>query len=93
MDEDWQKFIEEQREQDLMLIIHEEKLKSEETHKFMQNVFRDGVLKTTGTDIDMILPAVSRFGSGGVNRAKKKKMVIDRLMAYFEKYNELVVIK
>ncbi len=93
VDEDWQKFIEEQREQDLMLIIHEEKLKSEETHKFMQNVFRDGVLKTTGTDIDMILPAVSRFGSGGVNRAKKKKMVIDRLMAYFEKYNELVVIK
>ena len=92
VDEDWQKFIREQKEQDLMLIIHEEKLKSEETHKFMWDAFRDGILKTTGTDIDFILPAVSRFGGSGVNRVKKKKTVIDRLMAYFEKYRELVSI-
>lgn len=70
--------------------IHEEKLKNQETHKFIQNAFRDGILKTTGTDIDVILPAVSRFGSGGINRVEKKKNVIDRLMAYFEKYMELV---
>lgn len=89
VDGDWRKFIEEQKEQDLMFIIHEEKLKNEETHKFVQNAFRNGVLKTTGTDIDIILPAVSRFGSG-VNRAEKKKTVIDRLLAYFEKYKELV---
>ncbi len=68
VDEDWQKFIREQKEQDLMLIIHEEKLKSEETHKFVEDAFRDGILKTTGTDIDFILPAVSRFGGSGVNR-------------------------
>lgn len=92
VDEDWQKFIREQKEQDLMLIIHEEKLKSEETHKFVEDAFRDGILKTTGTDIDFILPAVSRFGGSGVNRVKKKKTVIDRLMAYFEKYRELVSI-
>ena len=73
---------------DLAVIISEEKLKPEETHKFISNSFRDGVLKTTGTDIDVILPAVSRFGGG--NRAMKKKRVIDRLMAYFEKYMELV---
>lgn len=90
VDRDWRKFIDEQREQELMLIIHEEKLKNQETHKFIQNAFRDGILKTTGTDIDVILPAVSRFGSGGINRAEKKKNVIDRLMAYFEKYMELV---
>lgn len=93
VEKDWQKFIEEQREQDLMVIIREEKLKNEETHKFVQNAFRDGVLKTTGTDIDIILPAVSRFGGGGVNRSEKKKTVIDRLMAYFEKYRELVGIR
>ena len=91
VDEDWQKFIEEQKEQDLMLIIREEKLKSEETHKFVKDAFRDGILKTTGTDIDLILPAVSRFGGSGVNRVEKKKTVIDRLMTYFEKYRELVM--
>lgn len=91
VDGDWKKFVDEQREQDLVVIIEEEKLKAAETHKFVDNSFRDGVLKTTGTDIDDILPAVSRFGGG--NRVEKKKRVIDRLMAYFEKYLELVGTK
>lgn len=90
VDGDWKKFVDEQRENDLAAIINEEKLKTEETHKFIDNSFRDGVLKTTGTDIDVIMPAVSRFGGG--NRAEKKKRVIDRLMAYYEKYVELVSI-
>lgn len=88
VDGDWKKFVDEQREHDLAVIINEEKLKTEETHKFIDNSFRDGVLKTTGTDIDVIMPAVSRFGGG--NRTEKKKRVIDRLMAYYEKYMELV---
>ena len=65
VDGDWKKFVDEQRENDLVVIINEEKLKAEETHKFIENSFRDGVLKTTGTDIDAIMPAVSRFGGGG----------------------------
>jgi len=40
-------------------------------------------LKTTGTDIDKILPPVSRFGGG---RAKKKQTVLEKLKAFFEKY-------
>ena len=91
VDGDWKKFVDEQRENDLVVIIEEEKLKMEETHKFIDNSFRDGVLKTTGTDIDVIMPAVSRFGGG--NRAEKKKRVIDRLMAYYEKYVELVSMR
>lgn len=90
VDRDWKKFVDEQRENDLAVIIDEEKLKEEETYKFIDNSFRDGVLKTTGTDIDVIMLAVSRFGGG--NRAEKKKRVIDRLMAYYEKYVELVSI-
>ncbi len=91
VDGDWKKFVDEQRENDLAVIIDEENLKPEETHKFIDNSFRDGVLKTTGTDIDVIMPAVSRFGGG--NRAEKKKRVIDRLIAYYEKYVELVNAK
>ena len=54
----------------------------------------DGVLKTTGTDVDAIMPAVSRFGSGSAgNRSEMKKRVIDRLLAYFEKYLALVGMK
>ena len=81
---DWTKFVKEQQETDLKNLIADEKLKPEETRRFVANSFRDGVLKTTGTDIDKILPPVSRFGGGG--RATKKQTVIDKLKAFFEKY-------
>ncbi len=88
VDEDWRKFVREQKETDLEAIIGEEKLKEEETRKFLNNSFRDGTLKTTGTDIDKILPPASRFGGG--TRAAKKQSVIARLMQFFEKYLGLV---
>ena len=50
----------------------------------MENAFRDGAIRTTGTDIDKILPAMSRFGGG--NRQEKKKNVIEKLKSFFEKY-------
>ena len=80
---DWRKFVKEQEETDLNNLIEEEKLKAEDTRKFITNAFRDGTLKTTGTDIDKILPPVSRFGGG---RAKKKQTVLEKLKAFFEKY-------
>lgn len=94
VDGEWLKYVDEQREHDLVAIIKDEKLKDKETHIFIENSFRDGVLKTTGTDVDAIMPAVSRFGGGSVgNRSETKKRVIDRLLAYFEKYLDLVGVK
>ena len=85
---DWQRFVKEQREKDIQTLISEEKLKPEETRKFVDNAFRDGVLKTTGTDIDRMLPPISRFGGG--SRNKKKQTVIEKLKVFFEKYFGLV---
>lgn len=81
---DWQKFVVAQKEADLAAIISEENLKPEEARKFIENSLRDGTLKTTGTDIDKIMPAVSRFGSG--NRAVKKQGIIEKMKRFFEKY-------
>ena len=86
---DWQRFVREHRETDIQTLITEEKLKSEETRKFVENAFRDGVLKTTGTDVDRLMPPVSRFGGGG-SRDKKKQTVIEKLKGFFEKYFGLV---
>lgn len=86
---DWQKFVREQKEKDLVALIAEERLKEEETRKFIDNSFRDGILKTTGTDIDGLMPAVSRFGGGG-DRDAKKKNIIEKLIAFFEKYFGIV---
>lgn len=82
----WNGFVEQQREEDLATIISEEKLKPEETRRFLEKAFEDGEIKETGTDIDKIMPPVSRFGGGGNNRAAKKQTVISKLKGFFEKY-------
>jgi type I restriction enzyme R subunit len=86
VNEDWRAYVNKQKDTELNAIIEEEKLKPDETTKFINNSFRDGVLKTTGTDIDRILPPVSRFGGGGGNRAKKQQTVIEKLKFFFERY-------
>jgi len=83
MDE-WHSYVAEQCETDLAMLIIAEKLKADETRKFVENAFRDDEIKTAGTDIDKLLPPMSRFGGG---RDKKKQQVIDKLNIFFEKYH------
>ncbi len=81
---EWRAFVAEEREKQLLQIIAEEHLKEEETRRFLEDSFRNGAVKTTGTDIEKILPPASRFGGGG--RAQKKQAVIDKLKAFFERF-------
>ena len=81
---EWHVYIADAREKELTAIIEEEKLKDEETRRFIDNAFRDGEIKTTGTEITALLPPVSRFGGG--NREQKKQTVIDKLKAFFERF-------
>lgn len=81
---EWHDYVAKKREEELVQIIRDEKLKEPETRKFIENAFRDGEIKTTGTDIDKLMPPVSRFG--GSNRAAKKQGVIDKLKSFFEKF-------
>ena len=82
---EWHDFVSAQREKELAQIIQEEKLREPETRKFLESAFRDGEIKTTGTDIDKLMPPVSRFGGGGA-RTKKKQTVIEKLKAFFERF-------
>ena len=84
VNEAWEAYVKQRKQDDLNEIIASEKLKADETVKFVENAFRDGAIRTTGTDIDKILPAMSRFGGG--NRQEKKKNVIEKLKVFFEKY-------
>ena len=82
---DWNDFVFEKREEELEDIIKAEKLKPEATRNFLENAFQQGEIKTTGTDIDSMMPPVSRFTKN--NKREEKKMgIIDRLKAFFEKY-------
>lgn len=81
---EWRNFVAAEKEKALVAIIDEEKLKPEETRAFIENAFRDGGIKTIGTDIDKIMPPVSRFGKN--NRAAKKQSLIEKLENFFEKF-------
>ena len=66
---DWCRFVFEQEENDLAEIIAAEKLKPEETRKFVSNTFCDCVLKTSGTEIDKL---ISRYAASGVAAERRK---------------------
>lgn len=84
VDSGWREYVQRRKAEDLNEIIESEHLKPEETEKFIESSFRDGQVRTTGTDIDKILPPMSRFGGG--NRQEKKKSVIEKIQSFFERY-------
>lgn len=84
VEKSWKDFVRQRKDEDLKEIIDSEHLKPQETRTFIDNSFRDGQVRTTGTDIDKILPPMSRFGGG--NRQEKKKSVIDKIQAFFDRY-------
>ena len=81
---EWRTFVAEEKERQLVTIIQEENLKDEETRRFMDSAFRDGSVKTTGTDIDNLMPPISRFSGG--NRAEKKQTIIEKLKGFFDRF-------
>lgn len=84
VDRGWREYVQRRKAEDLNEIIESEHLKPEETEKFIESSFRDGQVRTTGTDIDKILPPMSRFGGG--NRQEKKRSVIEKIQSFFERY-------
>ena len=84
VEKSWKDYVEQQKDEDLNEIIESEHLKPQETKEFIKNSLRDGQVRTTGTDIDKILPPMSRFGGG--NRQEKKKSVIEKIQTFFERY-------
>lgn len=80
---DWNEYVKRQKEKDVLELIETERLKPEETRKFLKNAFADGALKTTGTAIDEILPPMSLFNPA---TAEKKANIIEKLKVFFNKY-------
>ena len=83
----WREYVERQKEQELENIITEERLKPEETRRFVEASFRDGAIRENGTDVASILPPMSRFSK---DRATKKETVLSRLRAFFERFRDIL---
>ena len=83
---DWTKFVEENKENDMKTLITDENLNPEETRKFINRSFKSGEVETLGTDIEKILPPMRRFG-GNSEHDEKKERIIDKIKKFFEKYS------
>ncbi len=88
VDDDWQKFVDEKKIEELEKIIANEKLDRDATYKFVKNAFRDGSVPTTGTAITKVLPPVSRFSPTG-ERTKKRETVLAKLTGFFERFFDI----
>lgn len=88
VDEDWQKFVDVKKLEELEGIITAEGLDHDATYTFVRNAFRDGVVPTTGTAISNVLPPVSRFSPTG-ERSQKRESVLTKLTAFFDKFFDI----
>lgn len=88
VNDDWKKYVEKKKIEELEEIINDENLDHDETYKFIRNAFRDGSVAATGTALAKVLPPLSRFSPGG-ERSKKRETVLDKLTHFFERFFDI----
>lgn len=81
--EQWEEYIEQEKQKELNAIIEAENLKPKETAAFVKRAFRDGYVTETGTGIAKILPPSNPFLP---ESGKKKQTVIEKLKAFLSKF-------
>lgn len=84
--DEWKAFISKKKTEELDKIIKEENLKQEETYKFIDEAFKIGEIRESGTSIVDIMPRVSMFGNKGNSRADKKSSIIEKLLNFFNRF-------
>ena len=89
VDAQWQSFVAAKKVEELDRIIADESLNADETKSFIADAFRDGAIPVAGTAITKILPPVSRFSKNN-DHAVKKRTVLDKLRAFFERFFGLI---
>ena len=84
--EDWEIFIQQERENELNSIIEEEQLNPEATRNFMASAEVNGFIETRGTSVTKILPPMPLFGANN-KREEKKRTVIKKLETWLRKFS------
>ncbi|WP_206215135.1 type I restriction endonuclease subunit R [Adlercreutzia sp. ZJ138] len=86
---DWKAYIANQKEKELAAIIADEALDDAATREFVARSFVEGEVAETGTEITKLMTKKpSRFAPANAY-ADMKARVIDRLKAFFERFNNM----
>ena len=86
--DEWKSYIDAKKQEELDKIIQEEDLIPDETIKFINQAFKTGEIRESGTSIIKVMKPVSMFGKNnqGLSRSQKKQSVIQRLIEFFNRY-------
>lgn len=82
---DFENFMNSKKKEELDKIIEEENLNTEEAYRFIRRSFEKGSVETDGTEISLMLPPMDMF-SKDKSRGKKKNVVIDKILDFFDKF-------
>lgn len=85
----WSEFVRQSQRREIESIIKEENLRRDKTLDFIEQSFRNGEVRESGTGIAEILPPMGLFGNAGTRRAEKKKNVIKRLNDFFDRFFDI----
>jgi type I restriction enzyme R subunit len=89
VDDDWRKYVDEKKIEELNRIIADENLNKAETETFIKNAFRDGFIPETGTAITRLLPPLNPFAPDN-QYAAKKQTVIEKLKSFLDRFLGIV---
>jgi len=85
IDKSWKKYIEQERERELVSIIDEENLDPVAAKKFIDQAFSDGEIQMAGPAVTNMLPPKSMFTPDN-EHGQQKASVLAKLQAYFERF-------
>jgi type I restriction enzyme R subunit len=89
VDDDWQRFVESKRVEELEEIIVSEELDREATYVFVRNAFRDGTITDTGTGVAKIMANKPSLFSPDGAYTKKRESILQKLTRFFEKFFDI----
>ena len=86
----WSEYVKQKYDHDLEQLVQSEGLNDALTRKFMEKSFSAGEVSELGTDINDLMPRMSRFGSAAKARAEKKSRIVESMKNMFNEFVGLV---
>lgn len=87
--DNWTQFVKESQQKQIEDIILEENLRRDKALDFMEQSFRNGEVRESGTAIAEVLPPMGLFGNAGSKRAEKKQNVIRKFKEFFDRFFDI----
>lgn len=86
----WSEYVEQKYNHDLAQLVQSEGLNDALTRKFMEKSFSAGEVSELGTDINDLMPRMSRFGSAARARTEKKSRIVESMRNLFNEFVGLI---